>query len=471
VELHIFIFIHIKMSYYQIFRPFFEQTILQNTDGYTANVYQFTLALLFYNILRVSTGKSVFSTGFPVPQVKPKLGPFAQCIVYASSKMMNLMFGTSHSGSHEFMDQLSNSMFKHYRLLLDVFNTDNAYTPINKIASIPIDINGTSDEFLDQLDHPDKLVMNRVPTGAATQEGLPVIDESNPSSYKVMGYYGWQFGFMPGFAFKHENCTQLDPLTDQEVDQGVAEMVQLFGALDDQKKIESEFFSAHSGTLQMPCTCVMIGFILNHVHKVTLEESVSNVFLIAASVLDGVLAYLVNKRHVLSARPVVLIRHRLRDQIIQSWFPGNGIKSMKARCWVPYQPLTFINPPHSEFCSGATVVFTSAATAMEHLFGKKFYDANKSFKWYDMKWIYKGLDPNLDHVLGEFIVPPKSSVIEPGMTPTHPVTLKFETFRDWCRSCAMSRVFSGVHFKRTVEKSESFGRFVGERAIEKFKRL
>ena len=59
-----------------------------------------------------------------------------------------------------------------------------------------------------------------------------------------------------------------------------------------------------------------------------------------------------------------------------------------------------------------------------------------------------------------------STLTEPGLTPASDHTLHYATWTDYEKDCALSRVWAGVHFKETIERSLPFGAQFGDRAHE-----
>jgi len=62
--------------------------------------------------------------------------------------------------------------------------------------------------------------------------------------------------------------------------------------------------------------------------------------------------------------------------------------------------------------------------------------------------------------------PAGSSAIEPGITPAVETTLSWSSWTDFAADCGMSRHWAGVHFKSSIQVSESYGTAIGRLAHE-----
>jgi len=56
--------------------------------------------------------------------------------------------------------------------------------------------------------------------------------------------------------------------------------------------------------------------------------------------------------------------------------------------------------------------------------------------------------------------------VEPGLTPASDAELHYPTWDELIHECATSRVWGGVHFTKTVERSLEFGAQFGDLAYE-----
>jgi hypothetical protein len=57
-----------------------------------------------------------------------------------------------------------------------------------------------------------------------------------------------------------------------------------------------------------------------------------------------------------------------------------------------------------------------------------------------------------------------SSRIEPGLTPTHPITLTWPTFKEAANQAGISRRYGGIHFEVGDMTGRLTGRWIADRA-------
>ncbi|XRQ14263.1 vanadium-dependent haloperoxidase, partial [Actinomadura welshii] len=138
-----------------------------------------------------------------------------------------------------------------------------------------------------------------------------------------------------------------------------------------------------------------------------------------------------------AARPVTAIQHVYRGRRVTSWGgPGKGtVDDMPAGEWASYLPVG----DHPEYPSGSTTICSAAAQVARRLFGDDVLD-----------W--------------RFTFPAGTTLTEPGLVPRSDLELHFPTWTDFAKTCANSRVWGGVHFRKTVEASMSLGEQFGDMA-------
>ena len=88
--------------------------------------------------------------------------------------------------------------------------------------------------------------------------------------------------------------------------------------------------------------------------------------------------------------------------------------------WLPYQAVTFPTPPFPDYVSGHSTYSAAAARILELWTGS-------------------------DHFGDAVTLPEGSSKIEPGVTPAHPVTLRWQTFTEAANEAGVSRRYGGIH--------------------------
>lgn len=168
-------------------------------------------------------------------------------------------------------------------------------------------------------------------------------------------------------------------------------------------------------------------------------------FVLSNAMFDASIAAWDAKREYDSVRPVTAIPLLFRGKTIRAWGgPGKGTVEMDGAQWIPYQPATFPTPPFPEYVSGHSTYSAAAARILQLWTG--------SDRFGDSTTLAAG-----------------SSKIEPGITPTQPVALKWETFTAAATEAGMSRRYGGLHFRAADEAGRRLGQAVANRVWEKAK--
>jgi hypothetical protein len=178
-----------------------------------------------------------------------------------------------------------------------------------------------------------------------------------------------------------------------------------------------------------------------------LDEDVKLFFALTNAIFDAGIVARDAKRAFDSVRPATAVPYLFQRQQIQAWGgPGKGTVTMDGRFWIPYQMSTFPTPPFPGFISGHST-FSAAGAAVLRLF--------------------TGSDAFGDSVT----FPIGSSKIEPGFTPSHAITLRWETFTDAANQAGISRRYGGIHFKAADVTGRAVGQIVGDEVYIKAEHL
>jgi hypothetical protein len=140
-----------------------------------------------------------------------------------------------------------------------------------------------------------------------------------------------------------------------------------------------------------------------------------------------------------AVRPITAIRHVYGRRPVTAWGgPGVGtVNDIPANEWASYLG----TGDHPEYPSGSATTCAAVAQAT-----RRFFD---------------------DDVLNwRFTVPAGWTQVEPGITPANDFDFHLATWTDYVKACADSRVWGGVHFTKTQERSIPFGEQVGDLAYE-----
>ncbi|MFE6288274.1 DUF6851 domain-containing protein [Streptomyces sp. NPDC057877] len=144
-----------------------------------------------------------------------------------------------------------------------------------------------------------------------------------------------------------------------------------------------------------------------------------------------------HKRAYDAVRPISAVRHVYGRSKITAWGgPGIGtVNDLPANEWYGYLP----TGDHPEYPSGSASMCAAGSQAL-----RRYFDSD------DLNW-------TLEFKAGK-------SLVEPGTGPAKDVTVHFATWAEFDKACAESRVWGGVHFRETVERSVVFGRQFGDLA-------
>lgn len=138
-------------------------------------------------------------------------------------------------------------------------------------------------------------------------------------------------------------------------------------------------------------------------------------------------------------RPTSVVQD-LQQKRIRSWKgPFAGIGKMSAQDWQPW----IRTMPHSEFPSGSGCICTVIAQYVEAFTTERY-----NITSFPTTWKFEA----------------GSSKVEPGLKPTMPVTLQFANMIELRDLCGQSRIWGGMHFRKSVPESYKLCDEVGVRA-------
>jgi hypothetical protein len=178
-----------------------------------------------------------------------------------------------------------------------------------------------------------------------------------------------------------------------------------------------------------------------------LDRDVAMFFVLNNALLDAGIAAWDSKRHFDSVRPITALRQTYAGQRVQAWGgPGRGTREIDGRDWLPYQRANFITPPFPEYVSGHSTFSAAAAEILKRVTGS-------------------------DDFGGSVTVAPRSSSIEPGITPRVAVTLSWATFTDAAVQAGLSRRYGGIHFESADIEGQRLGRAVADRVWRRAQEL
>ncbi|MFD0312331.1 DUF6851 domain-containing protein [Streptomyces sp. NPDC127119] len=174
-------------------------------------------------------------------------------------------------------------------------------------------------------------------------------------------------------------------------------------------------------------------------HDLDLDGWVQLFMTASVSMFDALIAVWHQKARYDAVRPFSAVRHVYGEQQVTAWGgPRKGtVDDIPADEWASYLNVG----DHPEFPSGSTTLCSAEAQAARRFLGSDVLD-----------WTYTA--------------PAGSSVVEPGMTPAKEIKIRWPHWTGFVQDCAASRVWGGVHFKKTTQMSIDFGVQLGDLAYE-----
>lgn len=243
------------------------------------------------------------------------------------------------------------------------------------------------------------------------------------------------FGLSSGDQFRPEAPPEFGtPLFEQRA----REILDISANLTDEQKIIAEFWEDGAGTSFPPGTWMNFGQFVSDRDSHTLDEDIQLFFALGNAVFDAGIAAWDAKTHYDYVRPVTAIRELFAGEQVEVWAgPGEGIQTIDAAEWHPYQRLGSPTPPFSEYVSGHSTFSAAGAEILQRFTGS-------------------------DEFGGSVTVETGDSFIEPGVTPTTDVTLNWPTFSAAADESGISRLYGGIHFYEGDINGRTLGRQVGD---------
>jgi hypothetical protein len=232
----------------------------------------------------------------------------------------------------------------------------------------------------------------------------------------------------------------------KEYQEQADELVAISTGLTDKEKMISEYWSDGPNSEQPPGHWTLFAEWVSARDHHTLDDDVKMFFALTNAMLDASIAAWDAKRAYDSVRPITAIPLLFQSKVIRTWGgPGKGTIQMDGSRWIPYQSATFPTPPFPDFVSGHSTYSAAAAQVLRSFTGS-------------------------DNFGNSVTLAAGSSKIEPGLTPAHPVLLKWETFTEASNEAGMSRRYGGIHFRGADLAGRLLGRMVAARAWSRAQR-
>ncbi len=219
-------------------------------------------------------------------------------------------------------------------------------------------------------------------------------------------------------------------------------LLQLNAHLDDRQKMIAEYWADGSRTELPPGHWTLIAETTSNRDHHSFDQDVQLFFIMGNAQMDAGIAVWGAKRHYDSERPITAIRFLKAGKPVLATVPGHGRQVIDGKDWVPYQPCSFVTPPFAEYPSGHSAFSAAGAEVLKRFTGSDAYG-------------------------GSVTLAAGSSKVEPGLTPTAPVTLSWPTFSDAADQAGISRRYGGIHFEDGDLDSRRLGRQVAAAVWDK----
>jgi hypothetical protein len=225
--------------------------------------------------------------------------------------------------------------------------------------------------------------------------------------------------------------------------QQAQELITISAGLDDEQKMIAEYWSGEGKTEQAPGHWMRIAQWVSERDHRTLDDDAKMFFALSNAMLDTSIAAWDAKRAYDSVRPITAIPLLFHGKTIRAWGgPGKGTIEMDGGKWIPYQTVTSPTPPFPEYVSETSTYSAAAATVLQFFTGSDRFGDSVTF-------------------------PAGGSKIEPGVTPAHPVTLRWETFTDAANEAGVPQQYAGTNFRGSDLAGRALGKAVATQAWSK----
>ena len=228
-------------------------------------------------------------------------------------------------------------------------------------------------------------------------------------------------------------------LTGSDRDAEIDVVMDITANLTDEEKVIAEFWAGSArGIMPPPLMSIWLW-------KEYMRTTVASCGTIMYSLLDlaihmfeGVRITWALKGQFMQDRPIQEVRRRYAGMQVPSW---NGV--VDGSQWVPYQAANAVSPPFPDFPSGHSHFTKAFALTMTKWFGSNI---TKNFISYDMETLFcPSLTSEESGLFGDFVIGAGSSLVEPGVAPSAPVSLSYSTWDDMANQAGMSRIYGGIH--------------------------
>jgi len=406
-------------------------------------------------------------------------------LLVGHNSILNYLFQTPPKNPGDF--GFSNYIFPESLVILlkdwSISHIQSKSIELNRAGKTP-NISGLTADYTGSNDSSKYWTPLIVPTGTKTGLfGLPLVDKSDPTSFKIQPLLGKDYYMNRGFALNPEKkikdfSESISKTWETGLKEEIDKLLNVYENLDDGKKIIAEFFAGtDTSVLPPPGFFIIIAMLLSQKYNQNLENNLKMYFMLSSGIFDASIGAWYYKSKYNQARPISLIRNNYAEDIILSWTPiYKNINSyfIKGKRWLPYQELNFVTPPFQDVASGHSTFSRVAGELLNWWFNNPvLYDGKTTIFFENQKILCPLLPSTQKCLLGEFIFEKGISKIEPGITPQNQVKLHFKNLKVMYKTAGLSRIYGGIHTFQTNAISQKLGKYIFLRTkrklIKKFK--
>eukprot|EP00339_Tiarina_fusa_P001068 CAMPEP_0117013936 /NCGR_PEP_ID=MMETSP0472-20121206/11407_1 /TAXON_ID=693140 ORGANISM="Tiarina fusus, Strain LIS" /NCGR_SAMPLE_ID=MMETSP0472 /ASSEMBLY_ACC=CAM_ASM_000603 /LENGTH=529 /DNA_ID=CAMNT_0004717385 /DNA_START=126 /DNA_END=1715 /DNA_ORIENTATION=- len=247
------------------------------------------------------------------------------------------------------------------------------------------------------------------------------------------------------------------------------EVLEISSTLNDREKFISEYWLPTLEFGSPPNHFMFFGMNALIAEKRNLKDSVQLLMALANSQFDAGIGAWDTKRFYDSSRPITAIRCMHTGETVRSWAgPYQGVKEIDAGSWIPYQPITFVSPPFSEYVSGHSTFSMAGAVILEKFFGSKFVGPNSATADEGESVIEPRItDPSDPWFIDGVTNRANNGPDTVGYSPASSVTLTWNTWREAAEESGISRLYCGVHIQDGNDDGLELGDRIGEKVWAK----
>lgn len=252
--------------------------------------------------------------------------------------------------------------------------------------------------------------------------------------------------------------------TQEEFIAGYDQILNEFATLGDYEKVLARHWQGGQSTTVTP-KMALYASNSARIRQLSLEDTVSLIFMAVSSSYHGELMTVANKRYYNAPRPTNVIQCLYADEFRDSWRgPYLGVGQMNISEWKAYVPITQVQNAGPEYPAGAMNSAIPTGQVM-----RLFFETDE-FIGYPV--VYPegsdiSLEPRIDEGEPGYIPGitdvPNSGYNTVGYSPATNITLFWNTWTELVESVFWARLYLGVHLLRSGENTLEIGNRIGSR--------